>query len=189
VRSRREKYKPCFAVAWLSELVIVSLAHPSTQMIEGAGLRGRMQIQPRRRRVDIPTVAFRLAQQLRITYLSTSCDSHGGQYSGTIPDAPRYRSFLCGCELSGPTTFVVPSGVASSTSGCQIRSPEMPCKCACRSPTRSCSGGHDFGCRHATDRTFVGGVVALCPLQLRLSERVFSRKYIRSEWLACHQRG
>src|SRR5258708_20897613 len=93
VRSRREKYNPCFAATCLSELVIVSLARPSTQMTEGARLRGQMQIQPRRRRVDIPAVAFRLAQQLRITYLSTSCDHTAGSIVEKFPAIPGVDRF------------------------------------------------------------------------------------------------
>src|SRR5260370_2449729 len=62
----------------------------------GAGLRGRMQIQPRRRRVDIPTVAFRLAQQSRITYLSTSCDHTAGSIAEQFTTLPGVDLFRVG---------------------------------------------------------------------------------------------
>src|SRR5437867_3111512 len=65
-------------------------------MIEGARLRGRMQIQPRRRRVDIPAVAFRLAQQLRITYLSTSRDHTAGSIVEKFPALPGVDRFCVG---------------------------------------------------------------------------------------------
>jgi len=66
VRSRCENCKPRFAFARLRKLIVVPLA-TGTRHVEDSGLWRRMQIQPRRRWIDVPAVAFGFCQQLRIT--------------------------------------------------------------------------------------------------------------------------